>query len=425
MLVPSYKVPLLISVIVLLLPFVVGAATADDIRAQIDARNKNIQALEAEINGYKKQLDSTGKKINTLSGELKQLTTTSKKLKADVQLTEVRIDTSKLKIEELSHDIVNKEDSLGLSREALASVLRSTEERSNLSAIETFVATNSLSDLWVDLDALTTLSGGLQGHMAEVRTIKSELESTKTTQEHEKKKLEQLHEELGGQQKAAEYNRKSTNDLLSQTKNSEASYKKLLSDREARKRAFEAELAGLESQLKIVLDVSKLPGSGTKVLAWPVLEPLITQEFGDTDFSRQNPGVYKGRGHNGIDLRASVGDPIFAAEAGTVVGAGDTDLTCPGASYGRWVLIRHANGLTTLYAHLSVIQVRTGQIVARGETIGYAGKTGYVTGPHLHFTVYASQGVQVQSLPSKGCLGSIYTLPVAPYASYLNPLLYL
>ncbi|PIP58332.1 MAG: hypothetical protein COX02_00925, partial [Candidatus Vogelbacteria bacterium CG22_combo_CG10-13_8_21_14_all_37_9] len=80
-----------------------------------------------EINGYKKQLDSTGKKINTLSGELKQLTTTSKKLKADVQLTEVRIDTSKLKIEELSHDIVNKEDSLGLSREALASVLRSTE----------------------------------------------------------------------------------------------------------------------------------------------------------------------------------------------------------------------------------------------------------------------------------------------------------
>ena len=422
----SHKFFILGILMAVLLPLLVGATpTAEELRSQIDARSKNIKALETEITTYKKELDTTGKQINTLSGAVKELTTTSKKLKVDINLTEVRIDTSKLKIEELSHDIGNKEDSLGRSRDALSSIVRSNEERQNLSAAETFITQNSMSELWVDLDMLATLSEGLQEHIAEVRTIKSELESAKTAKEKEQQSLKKYKEDLGGQREVAEYNRKTTNELLSQTKNKESNYKKILSDREARKRAFESELAALESQLKIVLDLSQLPETGKKALAWPVLTPFITQEFGDTAFSRQNPGVYNGRGHNGIDLRANIGDPIMASEAGTIVGVGDTDLACPGASYGRWVLIEHGNGLTTLYAHLSVIRASARQIIARGETIGYAGKTGYSTGPHLHFTVYASQGVQVRSLPSKGCLGRTYTLPVAPYASYLNPLLYL
>jgi len=421
----SRKILCVLIFAVTLLPLIVRATSAEELREQIDARSQTIKSLETEISGYKKQLDSTGKQINTLSGAVQQLTTTSKKLQTNIKLTEVHIDTSKLKIEELSYDIGTKETSLSRSRDALASIMRSSEERQNLSAVETFVVQNNMSDLWVDLDTLVTLSDGLQSHIAEVRTIKSELESTKTAREHEKQKLENFKEDLSGQRQAAEENRKATNQLLSQTKNKESNYKKLLADREARKRAFEAELASLESQLKIVLDFSKLPDTGTKVLSWPVATPLITQEFGDTAFSRQNPGVYNGRGHNGIDLRASIGDPIFSADAGTVVGVGDTDLACPGASYGRWVLVEHRNGLTTLYAHLSIIRARSGQILARGETLGYAGKTGYSTGPHLHFTVYASQGVKIQSLPSKGCLGRVYTLPVAAYASYLNPLLYL
>jgi len=124
-------------------------------------------------------------------------------------------------------------------------------------------------------------------------------------------------------------------------------------------------------------------------------------------------------------LGAPVGTLIHAAESGIVLGVGDTDTTCRGASYGKWILIQHPNGLTTLYAHLSVIRAKKGSVVARGETIGFVGNTGYSTGPHLHFTVFASQGVQIRDLASKGCSGRIYTLPVASYNSYLNPLLYL
>jgi murein DD-endopeptidase MepM/ murein hydrolase activator NlpD len=98
------------------------------------------------------------------------------------------------------------------------------------------------------------------------------------------------------------------------------------------------------------------------VLAWPVDEPYITQYFGNTAFATQNPQVYGGKGHNAVDLRASPGTPIKAARGGVVKGTGNTDLTCPGASYGKWIFIEHDNGLSTIYAHLST------QLVSQGQT---------------------------------------------------------
>jgi len=97
---------------------------------------------------------------------------------------------------------------------------------------------------------------------------------------------------------------------------------------------------------------------------------------------------------------------------------------CPGASYGKWVLVRHTNGLSTLYAHLSVISVSVGDQISGSSVIGYSGNTGYSTGPHLHFTVYATQGVEIMDRKSRVC-GGIYTMPIADLRAYLNPLSYL
>ncbi|HIE37992.1 MAG TPA: M23 family metallopeptidase [Anaerolineales bacterium] len=83
--------------------------------------------------------------------------------------------------------------------------------------------------------------------------------------------------------------------------------------------------------------------------------------------------------HNGLDIAAALHDPIVAAAAGTVSFAG------PSGGYGNLVLVDHADGWQTWYAHLSYISVTAGQEVAQGEVIGAAGSTGYSTGPHLHF----------------------------------------
>jgi murein DD-endopeptidase MepM/ murein hydrolase activator NlpD len=108
-----------------------------------------------------------------------------------------------------------------------------------------------------------------------------------------------------------------------------------------------------------------------------------------------------------------------------VLGTGNTDVTCPNASYGKWVFIKHGNGLSTLYAHLSVISVSKGESVSTSEVIGYSGSTGYATGPHLHFGVYATSGSEITSFASKSCAGRTYTMPVADVSAYLNPLSYL
>lgn len=86
-------------------------------------------------------------------------------------------------------------------------------------------------------------------------------------------------------------------------------------------------------------------------------------------------------GHSGIDLRASTGTPVRAVHAGTVIVGG------AGAAYGNHVLINHGDGIWTLYAHLSSVDVTAGSTVAAGTVIGKVGSTGNSTGPHLHFEV--------------------------------------
>jgi murein DD-endopeptidase MepM/ murein hydrolase activator NlpD len=108
---------------------------------------------------------------------------------------------------------------------------------------------------------------------------------------------------------------------------------------------------------------------------------------------------------------------------GVVGGVGDTDLTCAGASFGKWIFIEYSNGLSSTYGHLSLIKVAKGQRVRRGEVVGYSGATGRVT--HLHVTVYAAGAAKVQTLPSKSCLGRTLTQPLAAINAYLDPMQYL
>ena len=90
-------------------------------------------------------------------------------------------------------------------------------------------------------------------------------------------------------------------------------------------------------------------------------------------------GVRWGRMHAGIDIGGPIGTPIRAAASGVVVSAGWN------AGYGRIVVIRHAGGLSTAYAHMSAITVGRGRAVAQGDVVGRRGDTGHSTGPHLHF----------------------------------------
>lgn len=103
--------------------------------------------------------------------------------------------------------------------------------------------------------------------------------------------------------------------------------------------------------------------------------------------------TYSSRGfiagyHRGMDINGPIGTPIIAADGGTVVFAGSH------SSYGNYVEIQHANGLHTLYAHCSSLNVTVGDVVGQGDLIAFVGSTGYSTGPHCHFEVI-QDGVRI------------------------------
>lgn len=89
-------------------------------------------------------------------------------------------------------------------------------------------------------------------------------------------------------------------------------------------------------------------------------------------------------GYNAVDLANAYGAPIFAAAAGTVIINRDSGWN---GGYGRYIVIQHDNGTQTLYAHNSQNIVYEGQVVSRGQVIGFIGSSGRVTGPHLHFEI--------------------------------------
>ncbi len=401
------------------------AQDTDALQKQIDEHNAQIQALEQEISGYQQQLDATTKDRQTLQGAIKQLDLSRQKLSASITVTQNKIDTDDLEIRQLALQITDKSSRISANSAAIAEGLREVQEIDGGSLLEQILDSQKLSDLWDHVSTLSTFQGAVRAKTEELKALKSDLEDTKHRTEGKRAELIVLRAQLADQRRALDANRADKNKLLAETKNKESEYQKLIAQKQTLKAQFEAELSSIESKLKQTVDPASLPRYGSGVLSWPLDKVRITQYFGNTPFATANPQVYGGKGHNGIDLGAPPGTLVKAALSGTVLGTGDTDLTCPNASYGRWILIRHNNGLTTLYAHLSVITAAAGQSVATGQIIGYSGSTGYATGPHLHFTVYASDVVTISTFPSTSCKGRVYTMPISPADGYLNPLSYL
>lgn len=115
--------------------------------------------------------------------------------------------------------------------------------------------------------------------------------------------------------------------------------------------------------------------------------PLGTGSFVWPVNSRWRSGYDFTPWHPGVDFAGRLGDPVYAADAGTVVYAGWSTV-----GYGNLIVLDHGNGYQTYYAHLSAIFVGCGQQVAKGATIGLVGSTGRSTGPHLHFEIRGPGG---------------------------------
>jgi murein DD-endopeptidase MepM/ murein hydrolase activator NlpD len=391
---------------------------AEEIKQTIATREEEIKALESEIAEYRLRLDNVGKQRTSLQGAISSLDLTRSKLSKDLALTEKRIDRTELTIRELDLSIKQKELLIAQSREAMGRILRAIDERDGETMLESLLKSGSITAFLSETEELDRMQSSIRDTVVTLERLRVDLGSERTSKLGEQNALRTLSDRMEDQKTLAEQKKAEQQRLLKETKNQEANYKKLLADKESRKSQYEREVADFEAQLRAVIDPSSFPTPGTKVFAYPLESVTLTQRFGRTSDARR---LYASGTHNGIDMRAAVGTSVRSAGDGVVVGLGDTDQACRWASYGKWVMVEHPNGLSTLYGHLDLIKSRIGDQVRMGDLIGYSGNTGYSTGPHLHFSVYVSSAVKIDKLPSKSCPGAVFNIPLAPANAYLDP----
>lgn len=407
--------PILI-VAIACIPLFLHAQSENDLRNKINEQQSEIAAIEAEIKQYEQQLVSIGREKQTLESAVRELDVSRQKVTASITLAQKQINATSAEIQELSTEIAQREKLIENNQQALSETLRRMNEAESMSLVEIILGSNDVSNLWNDIEALQRFQLVVRGEVKELASQKADLEMVRMQEEAEQRDLVAQKTELSTQQHALDINRRAKNTLLRETASTESAYQSLLAEKRKEKDAFEAQLRAYEEELQYILDPSSIPPAGKGVLSWPLANVTITQYFGNTEFARS--GAYSGRGHNGIDFRASPGTPVYAALTGEVVEVNHG--VAPNCQYGKWILIKHGNGLTTLYAHLSEIEVSKGQRVSTKELIGFSGNTGYATGPHLHFTVYASNAVSFKQYKCNS--GPTVYVPISAYSGYLNPL---
>ena len=412
-------------------PIFVNAVISDDVdilNDQIEEKKQELEVLDREIERQRQAVQNASGRADNLENNIYQLEASRSKLLTDISETETKIDKAKLTIVKLNIEIDGKEALIEKNSAALAESIRKVNNLKSTSLVEKILGFNSLSDFWNEFEQTERIQKRLSTEVDNLIDLNDDLKEQEHAQLIEKSELSQYQVELSSEREAVEYAKQEKNSLLKETKNEEAVYQKILEENLAKRRAFEDELLEIESHLKTLVDPGSYVESRSGVFSWPAVNFIISQYFGSTSFAKSS-GLYSTNSHNGVDFAIPLGTQVLAVSDGVVKGTGNTDAFPGCNSWGKWVLIEHSNGLSTLYAHLSSISVSPGQNVKREEIIALSGSTGVSTGPHLHLTTYATQGVQIRNYRdvarSYGCGAYDVSIPMASPDAYLDPMDYL
>ncbi|MFT7507250.1 MAG: murein DD-endopeptidase MepM/ murein hydrolase activator NlpD [Acidimicrobiales bacterium] len=405
--------------------FVFAQSEVQKLQTQISDKNNRLSSIEQEIAQYEAALLEVGAEKSTLQSAINRLSLERKKVLADISYTENKITATDLTIDKLTLEISSTEQDITQNEASVAAILQKVYVADNESFIEVFLRQENLSQFWNEFEELEQVKMTMLEKLSFLDESKKTLEAKREQNTSQRKSLLELKNQYDDQQSILDSNRATKSELLSATKNEETTFQALLKNKQTARDKLLAEVRDIESQIQFILDPNTIPIPGTPVFQWPLSNPYITQYFGYTKFALS--GAYNGNKHNGMDLGAPIGTKLNAPLTGTVRMIGNTDLVPGCYSWGKWLLIDHPNGLSTMFAHMSQIAVSPGQKVGTGQVVGYVGSTGYSTGPHLHYTLYVTEGVVVKQFNQfkkvTGCGAALS--PFAAVEAYLDPLDYL
>ncbi|MDD5547949.1 MAG: peptidoglycan DD-metalloendopeptidase family protein [Candidatus Pacebacteria bacterium] len=398
---------------------VLAVETPEELRKAIEEKNKSLEEINKKILETQKVLDETGEKSKDLQQEIKKINSNISSLNLGIRSSEINISKLKLEIEEVQYEINDTEKEIGLKRDAVARLLQELQKKDGETTLTIFLKNQSLADGLAEVNEIIDINSGLSGEVNKLQSLNDQLNQKLGKSASKKKNLEVENINLKNKKVITESAKSEKQTVLVQTKNQEKTYQEMLKDLEAEQDNIASEITIIEDKLRASFDPTLLPGKRTGVFAWPV---TLIKDGGmgriSSNYGQVRPKLDKGRPHRGVDIAAPSGTPVFAAEDGKVVAVDNNDASSwKKYQYGKYVFIEHQNNLATIYAHLSAQVVHKGDIVKRGDLIGYVGNTGYSTGPHLHFGAYWAPSMVFKSIPpAKG---------LVPIGVYVNPQDYL
>lgn len=407
--------------------------TREAIQSQIQEKNQKLQDINIELQKTQTTLNEVEKEKTTLQTQVKTLDSSIKQINLGIQSTQTTAQKVTLEIQDLNYDISDIQQSIETKKVAITSLFREYQRESGKSTLLLLLENKTLEEGLAASQAVDNVRTQLTDDILEMRALEEQYSGKIQVLGGKKEELVFKQEELKNKKLIAEDTKQEKAELLSQTKSKESIYQKQLAELKKLQEDAANEIEALDAQLRLKIDPSLLPTLSSGVLGMPIIGTLAsqtrdcklqncTQGYGATSFAVYG---YKGKWHNGVDFGIPIGTPILAAESGVVLAVGDQDKYCYKGAYGKFVLIKHDNNLTTLSAHFSKYLVTAGTRVTRGQVIGYSGKSGYATGPHLHFSVFATPTIPPASPGfAEGTKASKSCGPM-PYGGDLNPLGYL
>lgn len=354
-----------------------GQDEIDRLSSEIEDRQQAIDQLNRQIDSYRQKIDEKQTEEAALYVELDILDNRIAKTQLDIESAEAQIDLVNVEIALLEQEMRVLEDTLDRDKEFIAEILREIQVQDSTIPLQMVFSTDSFSEFFDTLAQLESVSVDLTKAVDEARSSKELLLTKHENEQTKKDQLIELTESLEQEDRRLDASIEAKSTLLALTQESEAQFQQLLEDLREEQAYINQQISLLQQDIEAKLDASDILGDSS-LLSWPI-DPTIrgmTAYFHDPSYPFRH--LFE---HSGIDLASPTGTPVKVAAPGYVA------WTKQGTLYGNYIMVIHTNGLATLYAHLSRIDVFSDQFVSRGDVIGAVGSTGLSTGPHLHFEV--------------------------------------